>query len=97
MASNNDCGVREFDVERFQLINHFRFPWPVNVSLYIVLGFANQLVLVLSANEKHRRIIHSLTEPFGILLLISYARSIHLLVQTANLLLLWEITVMDCW
>ncbi|KAM0944153.1 putative transcription factor WD40-like family [Dioscorea sansibarensis] len=30
MASNNDCGVREFDVERFQLINHFRFPWPVN-------------------------------------------------------------------
>ncbi|KAH7682931.1 WD40-repeat-containing domain-containing protein [Dioscorea alata] len=30
MASNNDCGVREFDVERFQLINHFCFPWPVN-------------------------------------------------------------------
>ncbi|KAK9138960.1 hypothetical protein Sjap_009554 [Stephania japonica] len=30
MASNNDCGVREFDAERFQLVNHFRFPWPVN-------------------------------------------------------------------
>ncbi|OIW06918.1 hypothetical protein TanjilG_19567 [Lupinus angustifolius] len=32
MASNNDCGVREYDMERFQLLNHFRFPWPVNVS-----------------------------------------------------------------
>ncbi|KAJ3675674.1 hypothetical protein LUZ60_004716 [Juncus effusus] len=30
MVSNNDCGVREFDVERFQLLNHFRFPWSVN-------------------------------------------------------------------
>lgn len=32
MASNNDCGVREYDMEGFQLVNHFRFPWPVNVS-----------------------------------------------------------------
>ncbi|KAG9448851.1 hypothetical protein H6P81_008816 [Aristolochia fimbriata] len=30
MASNNDCGVRDFDMERFQLCKHFRFPWPVN-------------------------------------------------------------------
>ncbi|XP_010246373.1 PREDICTED: uncharacterized WD repeat-containing protein C2A9.03-like [Nelumbo nucifera] len=30
MASNNDCGVREYDMEKFQLMNHFRFPWPVN-------------------------------------------------------------------
>uniref|UniRef100_A0A803Q5U3 Uncharacterized protein n=1 Tax=Cannabis sativa TaxID=3483 RepID=A0A803Q5U3_CANSA len=30
MASNNDCGVREYDMERFQLLNHIRFPWPVN-------------------------------------------------------------------
>ncbi|KAJ7979125.1 WD40 repeat [Quillaja saponaria] len=30
MASNNDCGVREYDMERFQLMNHFHFPWPVN-------------------------------------------------------------------
>ncbi|ERN19030.1 uncharacterized WD repeat-containing protein C2A9.03 [Amborella trichopoda] len=30
MASNNDCGVRDFDMERFQLCNHFRFSWPVN-------------------------------------------------------------------
>ncbi|XP_031478487.1 uncharacterized WD repeat-containing protein C2A9.03-like [Nymphaea colorata] len=30
MASNNDCGIREFDMERFQLTKNFRFPWPVN-------------------------------------------------------------------
>ena len=37
MASNNDCGVRDYDMERFQLLNHFRFPWPVNVSLLKLL------------------------------------------------------------
>ena len=31
-ASNNDCGVRDFDMEKFQLSKHFRFDWPVNVS-----------------------------------------------------------------
>ncbi|CAA6659235.1 unnamed protein product [Spirodela intermedia] len=30
MAANNDCGVRDFDMEKFQLCKHFRFPWPVN-------------------------------------------------------------------
>lgn len=30
MASNNDGGVREYDMEKFQLLNHFRFSWPVN-------------------------------------------------------------------
>ncbi|KAH0872876.1 hypothetical protein HID58_070238 [Brassica napus] len=30
IASNNDCGVRDFDMERYQLLNYFRFPWPVN-------------------------------------------------------------------
>ncbi|XP_076886991.1 putative WD repeat-containing protein C2A9.03 isoform X2 [Bidens hawaiensis] len=30
MASNNDCGVREYDMDAFQLVNHFHFPWPVN-------------------------------------------------------------------
>ncbi|XP_010252904.1 PREDICTED: uncharacterized WD repeat-containing protein C2A9.03-like [Nelumbo nucifera] len=29
-ASNNDCAVRDFDMERFQLSKHFRFAWPVN-------------------------------------------------------------------
>ncbi|WVZ04692.1 hypothetical protein V8G54_018038 [Vigna mungo] len=30
IASNNDCGVREYDTERFQLLNNFQFSWPVN-------------------------------------------------------------------
>lgn len=29
-ASNNDCGVRDFDMERFEMSKHFQFPWPVN-------------------------------------------------------------------
>ncbi|KAG5016822.1 hypothetical protein JHK85_022958 [Glycine max] len=31
MASNNDSGVRDFDMERFHLSKHFYFPWPINV------------------------------------------------------------------
>ncbi|MFS7989251.1 putative transcription factor WD40-like family [Helianthus anomalus] len=30
MTSNNDCGVRVYDMDGFQLLNHFHFPWPVN-------------------------------------------------------------------
>ncbi|GMH08081.1 hypothetical protein Nepgr_009921 [Nepenthes gracilis] len=30
MASNNDCGVREYEMEKFQLLSHLRFPWAVN-------------------------------------------------------------------
>ncbi|XP_034678944.1 uncharacterized WD repeat-containing protein C2A9.03-like isoform X3 [Vitis riparia] len=30
IASSNDCGVRDFDMENFQLSKHFHFPWPVN-------------------------------------------------------------------
>lgn len=30
IASNNDCGLREYDMERFQLLSHYHFPWPVN-------------------------------------------------------------------
>ncbi|KAI0496989.1 hypothetical protein KFK09_023315 [Dendrobium nobile] len=32
MASNNDCGVRDYDMEKFQLCRQFCFPWPVNHS-----------------------------------------------------------------
>lgn len=32
MASNNDGGIRDFDMEKFQLTKHSCFPWPVNVS-----------------------------------------------------------------
>ncbi|KAF7149052.1 hypothetical protein RHSIM_Rhsim03G0015300 [Rhododendron simsii] len=31
-VANNDGGVRDFDMENFQLSKHFSFPWPVNVS-----------------------------------------------------------------
>lgn len=37
MASNNDCGVRDFDMEKFQLSKHFSFPWPVNVSTFYLV------------------------------------------------------------
>ncbi|XP_004492051.1 uncharacterized WD repeat-containing protein C2A9.03-like isoform X2 [Cicer arietinum] len=30
IASNNDSGVREYDIEKFQLLNYLQFPWPVN-------------------------------------------------------------------
>ncbi|KAK4761287.1 hypothetical protein SAY87_006180 [Trapa incisa] len=30
MVSNNDCGIRDFDMERFTLCKHFVYPWPVN-------------------------------------------------------------------
>jgi hypothetical protein len=33
IASNNDCGVRDYDMERFQLCKHYRFDWPVNVGI----------------------------------------------------------------
>jgi hypothetical protein len=32
IAANNDSGVREYDIEKFQLLNQLHFPWPVNVS-----------------------------------------------------------------
>ncbi|KAE9591555.1 hypothetical protein Lalb_Chr20g0119721 [Lupinus albus] len=38
MASNNDGGVRDFDLERFQLSKHFCFPWPVNVSTFTLIS-----------------------------------------------------------
>ena len=34
IASNNDSGVREYDMERYQQYKHFRFDWPVNVSTF---------------------------------------------------------------
>nr|XP_043610565.1 uncharacterized WD repeat-containing protein C2A9.03-like isoform X2 [Erigeron canadensis] len=59
MASNNDCGVREYDMEGFQLVNHFRFPWPVNHTslspdrkLITVVGDDTGGLLVDSLNGK---------------------------------------------
>ncbi|XP_075085266.1 putative WD repeat-containing protein C2A9.03 isoform X3 [Nicotiana tabacum] len=59
MASNNDCGVREYDMEKFQQMNHFRFPWPVNHTsmspdskLFTVVGDDLNGLLVDSRNGK---------------------------------------------
>ncbi|KAK2641664.1 hypothetical protein Ddye_023427 [Dipteronia dyeriana] len=58
-VANNDCGVRVYDVERFQLLNHNRFPWPVNHTsvspnrnLIIVVGDHQDALLVDSQNGK---------------------------------------------
>mgnify|MGYP004709510413 CR=1 FL=1 len=37
MASTNDCGIREYNVEKYELINQFQFSWPVNVSVLAML------------------------------------------------------------
>ncbi|XXG60170.1 hypothetical protein AAC387_Pa04g2137 [Persea americana] len=45
MATNNDCGVRDFDTEKFQLSKNLQFPWSVNHAsvspdgkLFVVVG-----------------------------------------------------------
>jgi len=58
-VSNNDCGVREYDMERFQLLNHFHYNWPVNHTsvspdrkLLAVVGDDRDALLVDSRNGK---------------------------------------------
>lgn len=53
LASNNDSGVRDFDMEKFQISKHFRFQWPVNHTslrpdgkLLVVVGDSPDAVLV---------------------------------------------------
>ncbi|KAK4356768.1 hypothetical protein RND71_022378 [Anisodus tanguticus] len=59
MAANYDSGVREYDMEIFQQMNHFRFPWPVNHTsmspdskLFTVVGDDLDGLLVDSRNGK---------------------------------------------
>ncbi|KAF8402249.1 hypothetical protein HHK36_013201 [Tetracentron sinense] len=57
MASYNDGGVREYDMERFQLLNHFHFPWPhtsmsPDSKLITVVGDHIDGLLVDSQNGK---------------------------------------------
>ncbi|RDY13513.1 hypothetical protein CR513_01554, partial [Mucuna pruriens] len=58
-VSNNDSGVRDFDMEKFQLSKHFRFPWPVNHTslspngkLLLLVGDNPEGMLVDSQNGK---------------------------------------------
>ncbi|KAL3821175.1 hypothetical protein ACJIZ3_007080 [Penstemon smallii] len=65
IASNNDCGVRDFDMEKFQQYNHFHFPWPVNHTslspdgkLLIIVGDDPDAVLVDSSSGKSIASLH---------------------------------------
>ncbi|XP_059666602.1 uncharacterized WD repeat-containing protein C2A9.03-like isoform X2 [Cornus florida] len=58
-AANNDSGVRDFDMEKFQLSKHFRFPWPVNHTsqspdgkLLVIVGDNKDGLLVDSGTGK---------------------------------------------
>lgn len=35
LASNNDCAVRDYDMEKFELSSKWNASWPVNVSLFL--------------------------------------------------------------
>ncbi|KAI4371600.1 hypothetical protein MLD38_009929 [Melastoma candidum] len=59
MASNNDCGVRDFDMEKFVISKHFTFPWPVNHTslspdgkLLVIVGDSRDGILVESQRGK---------------------------------------------
>ncbi|XP_039833640.1 uncharacterized WD repeat-containing protein C2A9.03-like isoform X4 [Panicum virgatum] len=52
IAGNNDCAVRVFDTERFRLLSHLTFPWPVNdtsvspdAKLVAVLGDSSDCLI----------------------------------------------------
>lgn len=62
MASINDCGVREQDMEGFQLVNHFRFPRPVNVCVcvFLVLIWNSFRQCLLSQNWGRNGMAHSI-------------------------------------
>ncbi|XP_060189022.1 uncharacterized WD repeat-containing protein C2A9.03-like isoform X2 [Lycium barbarum] len=49
IVSNNDSGVRDFDLENFQLSKHFRFPWPVNHTSVSPDG---KLLIIVGDNPK---------------------------------------------
>ncbi|KAF7149189.1 hypothetical protein RHSIM_Rhsim03G0014900 [Rhododendron simsii] len=58
-VANNDCGVRDFDMEKLQLSKHFSFPWPVNHTslspdgkLRIIVGDNPEGMLVDSGTGK---------------------------------------------
>ncbi|GMN53689.1 hypothetical protein TIFTF001_022823 [Ficus carica] len=59
LVSSNDCGVIEFNMQRFQLSKHFCFPWSVNHSslnpdgkLLLVVGDSRNGLLVDSQTGK---------------------------------------------
>ncbi|CAH1450962.1 unnamed protein product [Lactuca virosa] len=60
-ASNNDCGVRDFDMEKFEMSKHFQFPWPVNHTsvspdgkLFVIVGDNPEGILFDSTSGRQR-------------------------------------------
>ncbi|KAE9599150.1 hypothetical protein Lal_00043852 [Lupinus albus] len=49
MASNNDGGIRDFDLESFQLSKHFCFPWPVN---HTSLSLDSKIIAIVGDNPE---------------------------------------------
>ncbi|AES68554.2 transducin/WD40 repeat protein [Medicago truncatula] len=52
-VASNDCAIRNFDMEKFQLSKHFCFPWPVNHTsmspdgkLLLIVGDNPESILV---------------------------------------------------
>lgn len=65
LASNNDCGLRDFDMEKFQLSSHVRFEWPVNYTslspdgkLVVVMGDSPNGILIDSVTGKCIQELH---------------------------------------
>ncbi|KAL3614908.1 hypothetical protein CASFOL_040569 [Castilleja foliolosa] len=48
-SSNNDCGVRDYDMERFQLVKHFSCPWPVN---HTAMSPDGKIIAIVGDNPK---------------------------------------------
>lgn len=65
IASNNDGGVRDFDMEKFQQCSHSHFPWPVNHTslspdgkLLVIVGDDPEGILVDSRCFKQIASLH---------------------------------------
>ncbi|OEL29549.1 putative WD repeat-containing protein C2A9.03 [Dichanthelium oligosanthes] len=65
MAANNDCIVRTFDTERYNLLTQFTFPWSVNNAsaspdgkLLAVLGDSSECLLADSQSGKEIATLH---------------------------------------
>ncbi|KAG6493489.1 hypothetical protein ZIOFF_048476 [Zingiber officinale] len=71
MSSNNDSGVRDFDMEKFQLCSHFSFPWPVNWCRFVEKGNSTQSVVAAAYWDFDLdNLFHASISPDGKLLVI---------------------------
>lgn len=74
MASNNDSGIRVFDMERFLLCRTFRFDWPVNVKFFYP-SFPHLSTWHMHAHKLNNIVYEAISPPkvdFAILLYFYY-------------------------